>query len=149
MDRTYEGRHAGQQRYAVIEFCSSPQTLWKKMESGHWDWLGVVESKGSRRFVLGRPPTTKGMTIRAIGTVTYPGEPEYDDTFRVTVQTPADDRIPAKRFGTAEGARAAFHARIKELQAPTGDSGLFRVRLYVDGKLDAEELVVRALPNVL
>jgi hypothetical protein len=39
----------------VIESCTDPQTIFAKIESGHWDWLGV-QQKGTRRtFILGRP----------------------------------------------------------------------------------------------
>src|ERR671912_663983 len=38
--------------YQYIEFCRNAETLWHKLQSGHWDWLGV-HPKG--QFVLGRP----------------------------------------------------------------------------------------------
>lgn len=38
--------------YQNIEFCRSTETLWNKLQSGRWDWLGV-HTKG--QFVLGSP----------------------------------------------------------------------------------------------
>jgi hypothetical protein len=38
--------------YRRIEFCRNTETLWHKLQSGHWDWLGV-HPKG--QFVLGSP----------------------------------------------------------------------------------------------
>lgn len=148
-DRSAENWRAGQQRYAVLEFCNDPETLWGKMESRQWDWLGVRERRGRKTFVVGRPRQSRGFEGRGTGTVRYPGEPIYDDTFRVTTQEPADDRVSSTQHRSAEAARAAFHERVAELQATTGDSGLFRVRLYIDGGLADETLVVRALPNIL
>ena len=54
--RSYSAHEVGQQLYAVIEFCSLRETLWAKVDSGHYDWLGVQESRGRRVFILGRPP---------------------------------------------------------------------------------------------
>jgi hypothetical protein len=147
--RSAETWRAGQQRYAVVEFCDDPETLWGKLESRRWDWLGVRERPGRKTFVVGRPRQSRGFEIRVTATVRNPGEPIYDDTFRVTTQEPADDRVSSTKHGSAKAAWAAFRARVAELQAPTGDSGLCRVRLYIDGSLADEALVVRALPNIL
>jgi hypothetical protein len=38
--------------YRHIEFCRNTETLWHKLQSGHWDWLGV-HPRG--QFVLGSP----------------------------------------------------------------------------------------------
>ena len=38
--------------YQYIEFCRNAETLWHKLQSGHWDWLG---RKPDGQFVLGRP----------------------------------------------------------------------------------------------
>jgi len=42
--RSREGLQRGQQLYAVIEFCTDPETLWGKIASGHWDWLSACDS---------------------------------------------------------------------------------------------------------
>lgn len=38
--------------YEHIEFCRNAETLWHKLHSGHWDWLG---RKPDGQFVLGKP----------------------------------------------------------------------------------------------
>lgn len=88
MERSYEGKKAGQQRNAVLEFCDDPADPLGKLDSGHWNWLGVRERKGTVTFVLGPPTTSRAIELRAMGTVRYLGEPINDDTFRVTVQSP-------------------------------------------------------------
>jgi hypothetical protein len=59
----------GQQLYRVIEFCKDPETLWAKIESGHWQWLGIHPSG---KYVLGRPPVPI-FEAHAAGTVSRPG----------------------------------------------------------------------------
>ena len=44
--------------YRHIEFCRNPETLWHKLQSGHWDWLG---RKPDGQFVLGRPRRSGSM----------------------------------------------------------------------------------------
>jgi hypothetical protein len=38
--------------YRHIDFCRNAETLWHKLQSGHWDWLG---RKPDGQFVLGSP----------------------------------------------------------------------------------------------
>ncbi len=50
--------------YQYIEFCRNAETLWHKLQSGHWDWLGV-HPRG--QFVLGRPRqrrTVSGVSMK-------------------------------------------------------------------------------------
>ena len=46
--RSYSAHEVGQQLSAVIEPCALLETLWVKVDSGHYDWLGVQESRGRR-----------------------------------------------------------------------------------------------------
>src|SRR5919112_294864 len=50
--RSYADARAGQQLYAVLTACKRPQTLWDKLSTGHYDWIGV---RANGRYVLGRP----------------------------------------------------------------------------------------------
>jgi hypothetical protein len=42
--------------YERIEVCRDAETLWGKLNSGGWDWLGV---KPDGVFVLGGPPVAR------------------------------------------------------------------------------------------
>jgi hypothetical protein len=145
MNRSAEHLVRGQQLYAVIEFCQTAENLWGKIESGHWDWLGVKEqADGRRTFVVGRPAIARGgvsgsATVRAKGA---------DGRHRVLVRTPG--RPPSgDELVTEDDARARYERTIEELRTGVGSSGLWRVSLYVDNQLVAEEFVVRAIPNQL
>jgi hypothetical protein len=48
----HQGR-MGRPRYKHIEFCTNAETVWRKLQEGRWDWLGV---KPDGPFVLGSPP---------------------------------------------------------------------------------------------
>lgn len=49
--------------YNKIEYCRSADTLWAKLQSGNWDWLGVHQDG---QFVLGRPRRRDGI-VGALG----------------------------------------------------------------------------------
>ena len=141
-DRSYEGRHAGQQRYAVIEFCSNEETAWRKIASGKYDWLGMKRDT----FVFGRPPAGGG--LRGGGSMTLQ-QAGADGTHVVETYVPLG-RVPTRRlFATPDRARTEYEAIIEHLRTPDGSSGMFKVRLIVDSEVEAEELVVRTLPNVI
>jgi hypothetical protein len=69
-DRSYENMRAGQQRYAVVEFCAKAETAWAKIASGKYDWLGMKRST----FIFGRPPAGSGFGSGAL-TVGTPRAP--------------------------------------------------------------------------
>ena len=145
-DRSYEGRHAGQQRYAVIEFCASAETAWAKIESNKYDWLGM---KGSK-FVFGRPPAggfggSGAMTIGMPGTDGTPASTDH----MVEVRVPGGAGPTRLLHATAEAARVEYCETVARLGERDGSSGLFRVRLVTGGATEDEQLVVRLLPNVL
>jgi hypothetical protein len=145
LDRSYEDKKPGQQLYGVIEFCTSPETLFAKIESGHYDWLGVRDTKGRVTYVLGRP------RIRRLEGIAS-GIAKHAETgrHRVEVLVPhRTHRVPsASWWPTAEDARANYEGLEVALMQGDG-SGLFRVSLFIDGALVEQQVVVRALPNVL
>lgn len=146
MDRSYQSFKRGQQLYAVIEFCRDPETLWSKLASGHWDWLGVRQRDGQRHFVLGRPPISR-MRVFGAGTVSEVGT---TSVHRTTISTPDRPDKPSERwYRSAADAADGFDTRVRELTGERGSSGLFRVRLYEGATLVREHLVVRAWPNEL
>jgi hypothetical protein len=52
--------------YKKIKFCRKPETLWGKIESGGWDWLGVHPNG---QFVLGSPRVRR-LELRGTATLT-------------------------------------------------------------------------------
>jgi len=147
-ERSQEGLSAGQQLYAVIEFCTDPETLWGKIKSGEWDWLGVYESKGRRRFILGRPRLSR-IVVKAALTTSEGGVAPGDTKHRLEIHYP-DFAVPSVSiYRTPEGARDGFAERIATLGERPGSSVLLRAKLFVNGDLEREELVVRPRPNVL
>jgi hypothetical protein len=145
--RSREGLERGQQLYAVIEFCTDPETLWGKIASGHWDWLGVRQRQdGRRHFVMGSPPVSR-LKIRAFGQAVEIGTSR---DYRTTIEEPDSHGGTSERwYRSAEDAAAGFARIIEELESGRGTSGLFRVRLYQGEQLLSAKLVVRAWPNEL
>lgn len=139
---SYEGMQAGQQAYAAIEFCSDPEVLWAKIETGHWDWLGV---KPDGQFVLGKPSARRG---RGGGVLTV-GMPGADGSNRVEVRIPRGIAPTVYPYVTPSDARSGYSEIIDRLNAADGTSGLHRVDLYIDGVQTSETLVVRRMRNYL
>jgi hypothetical protein len=53
--------------YEHLSFCDSPDTLWRKLQSGGWDWLGVKPNE--RTFVLGAPRRPRSAGMAATGLI--------------------------------------------------------------------------------
>lgn len=147
-ERSREGLARGQQLYAAIEFCSSAETLWGKIASGNWDWLGVRRSANGRlSYVVGSPPTSKGFQSRAVGIVSEVGVSEHH---RTTIQTPdLPEPGPPRHYASAAAAAAGFDEIIRLFEMENGSSGLILVRLYEGDTVTRSRLVVRARPNEL
>lgn len=146
--RSYSAHEVGQQLYAVIESCSSLKTLWAKVDSGHYDWLGVQESRGRRVFILGRPRQQRGgvtATGSAVHAEAAPGE------HGVEIRTPhATLRgVTSAWFKTGEEARAEYDKRLQELTTEGPGSALYRLTLVVDHLPVQTKVVARVLPNRL
>lgn len=140
--RSYEAYEPGQPLYRVIEFCREPKALWDKIESGHWQWLGI---RPDGMFVLGRPPR-HGLDAQVAGTAAEEGT---DPASRIEFRAPRHG-MSARQFSSPEAARAAFGAFIAA-EGPDGmkGPGIWRVRLITDGHLEDEQLVVRKRTNYL
>ena len=61
--------------YRNIEFCRNAETLWNKLQSGHWDWLGV-HPRG--QFILGSPRLNLQSHMFGIASV-HNCEPEAEE----------------------------------------------------------------------
>lgn len=138
----------GQQIYTVIEYCNDAETLWAKIESGHWDWLGVAVDKSDRRtFILGSP-AAGGSGMMAGGTVVPQGV--ANGAFRVEARRahPWFKQWGQSWHASPEEAAAAYETQLEAVRTQPG-SGVDRVRLVIDDRVQREDLVVRTLPNVL
>lgn len=120
--------------YKHIEFCRSPKTLWGKLDSGLWEWLGVAPD---RRFVLGSP--------RRSGVLRLSGDAEVGPSgaealgHRVRVRSPAGGST-TRWFRTAEEARSSFEQKITG--EADGAPRVLLVELFEGGQLRDEEYVV-------
>lgn len=146
--RGYQDYKIGQQHYAVIEFCNTPEALWGKLTSGHWDWLGVKDDGRRHTFVLGRPPVS-----RLTGSASWErSEVGATGDHYVIVEVPARKarlrQASRELCLTPESARELYASKGARLAEPDGSSALYRVSLYVDGRKEAEQVVVRTMPNL-
>lgn len=149
-----EGNYeAGQQRYAVIEFCNTAEALWGKIRSGNWDWLGVKEDRNRRRttFVLGRPALPVGELTASVRGVMM-GATEGVNGYRIaTPQSERRGEAPSGVwFASFEEAQTAFARKPGELlDENRPGSALFKLTLLHDGREVDTKLIVKARPNHL
>jgi hypothetical protein len=145
--RSYEDHAQGQQLYAVIESCTSLETLWAKIDSGKWDWLGTQVSKGKRTYLLGRPPMSRSEAIAALSVQHKDAEVGQHG---VEVRTPHRffRGVSSAWTETRDAAEIEFDRQVQALQQGPG-SGLYKVTLVLDGQPARHEIVARILPNRL
>jgi hypothetical protein len=148
-----EGNYeAGQQRYAVIEFCNTAEALWGKIRSGNWDWLGVKEDRNRRRttFVLGRPALPVGELTASVRGVMM-GATEGVNGYRIaTPQSERRGEAPSGVwFASFEEAQTAFARKQGELlDENRPGSALFKLTLLHDGREVDTKLIVKARPTI-
>src|SRR4051795_11192478 len=168
VQRSYENAEVGQQLYAILEAVKKPEVLWDKLTTGHYDWLGV---RRNGRYVLGRPRLTP---VRREDDGPIPDDEQHPH--RLEFLGPLQKRPRWEAYPTAEAAREAYQqvvaggpptppgtpargegaAREAYQQVVAGDpvtplrnSGVWKVRLVVDGEPQEDLVVVRALPRLL
>jgi hypothetical protein len=125
--------------YEKIEFCRNAETLWGKVQSGRWDWLGVHPDG---QFVLGSPRQGKGFTMMVAP------EKLNDSATRgehgVRVRTPlGPPKGGATWFRTEQQARHEFQRKLDSLRDESHGPGLFKVQRIEKGLVVEEELIVR------
>jgi hypothetical protein len=140
--RSNQNFSVGQQLYAVIEFCNDLETLWGKLESGHWDWLGVHPKS---KFVLGRPPTQR-LEAHASAKAIPSGA---DGRYRIEIRVPRVPTPSESWFLTPEEARSRYREFSNEKATESTNSGIWKIRLLIDEELEAEETVVQRHANYL
>jgi hypothetical protein len=131
--------------YQYIEFCRNAETLWHKLQSGHWDWLG---RKPDGQFVLGRPrrnpPTEVGVPF-----ITSSEEGATEGLHGIRMQAwvgQPSKRMSSRWFTTADMAKTAFEKEIAWFEDPALKPVLARVFLVQDGLVTAERFVVQEPP---
>lgn len=140
--RSHAQVELGQQVYPVLEQCRKPEALWAKLATGNYDWLGV---RRNGKYVLGRPRLSAAVPDD-------PGPAPDDATapHRIEFLGPLQ-RIPRwEQHPTAEEARDAFGRIVAgDPVTPLQASGVWQVRLVLDGRSADERLVVRPLPRMV
>jgi hypothetical protein len=124
--------------YEKIEFCRKPETLWAKIESGRWDWLGI-HPRG--QFVLGSPPGRRGSSMLASPTVCKDGASE--GKHGVYVRTPLGPGPSATWFSSEQQAQAEFQKEVDNQRDKGKEPGLIKVQLIEKWLIVDEELIVR------
>ena len=128
--------------YRKIEFCKSPCSLWGKLESGRWDWIGI---KPDGNFMLGSPAAKKRSAGRAGGRVSPAGL--ESDEHRVRARTFQGPWV-ARTFRTADEAREYWPRRVSELRNLRNEQPiLYLTELKCDGQLEAKRFIVARPPN--
>jgi hypothetical protein len=126
--------------YEKIEFCRSPKTLWGKLRSKRWDWLGV-HPEG--QFVLGYP-RRRVPSSRAAGTVRHQGAREGEHGVRV--DSPFG-HAGTDWFPTEAEAVAFFEGKLSEGEESSEGPELLKVS-RIEGRVPVEEeYVVRKPPT--
>jgi hypothetical protein len=142
VQRSYENAEVGQQLYAILEAVKKPEVLWDKLTTGHYDWLGV---RRNGRYVLGRPRLTP---VRREDDGPIPDDEQHPH--RLELLGPLQKRPRWEAYPTAEAAREAYQQVVAgDPVTPLRNSGVWKVRLVVDGEPQEDLLVVRALPRLL
>ncbi len=133
--------------YEKVEFCRSEETLWGKLQSGRWDWIGV-HPKG--QFILGRPRRFGEGT--AIPTPGFERTDPEGNTGRHGVVIRQWTGWPGSPPGflwsaTATEARAEFEREVAHFEAPDRGPTLAKIILIEDGFPADERFVARTPPT--
>jgi hypothetical protein len=141
-ERSHAHVQLGHQLYPVLEQCRKPEALWAELATGNYDWLGV---RRNGKYLLSRP---------RLSTV-LPEEPaaapdDARDAHRVEFLGPLQ-RIPRwEAHRSPEEAREAFQRMVdRDPVTPLRSSGVWRVRLVLDGRSVEERLVAHPLPRLV
>jgi hypothetical protein len=141
-ERSHAHVHLGHQLYPILEQCRKPEALWAKLATGHYDWLGV---RRNGKYVLGRPRLS---TVTPEESAASPDD--ASDAHRVEFFGPLQRTPRWETYRSPEEARDAFRRMVDgDPVTPLRSSGVWRVRLVLDGRSVEERLVVRPLPRLV
>ena len=128
--------------YQYIEFCRNAETLWHKLQSGYWDWLG---RKTDGQFVLGRPRRERGSGV-GVPFITSSEAEATERLHGIQMQAWVGQPSTAKSstwVTTADKAQTEFEKEIARLEDPALKPVLARVFLVQNGQVTAERFVVQ------
>jgi hypothetical protein len=132
----------GQQLYPVLEQCRKPEVLWAKLATGNYDWLGV---RRNGKYVLGRPRLSAVLPEKPA-----PAPDDAREPHRIEYLGPLQRNPRWEAHSTRGDARDAFRRMVAgDPVTPLQTSGVWRVRLVLDGRSAEERLVVRPFPRLV
>jgi hypothetical protein len=123
-------------RYKKIEFCRSPKSLWGKLESGRWDWLGVHPDG---QFVLGSP---KAGGISGSGSLEAHRAEAAKGEHGIHTSVPNNPCAHVEWYETEDQAQEAFDRFVAE-QGESGSPGIMRIRRIEKRMVVQEDFIVR------
>ncbi len=127
--------------YRNIEFCRNAETLWHKLQSGHWDWLGV-HPKG--QFVLGSPRSGGGMPDGVTMKMTRGSANESQHGVKHQVWVGMTDVDPSSEWFEEE---AEAKVRYEELLEQYRSQPVVLARVWrIEGGFPAEEEFIARTP---
>jgi hypothetical protein len=139
IDRSVYGTEPAYER---LSFCDSPNTLWGKLESGGWDWLGVKPDE--RTFVLGAPCRSRSGGMAAATVISAGAAPGQ---FGVRVRVPRFAPTSDAWCSTEGEAREEYRRTLNTLGEP-GKPALFRIELVIEGQVVEEETLCGRHPHM-
>jgi hypothetical protein len=110
--------------YEKIEFCRSAETLWGKLESGRWDWLGVHPDG---QFVLGSPAVSR-FRIAAVMSVSDQGANKGEHG--VGTRAPLSPGTAFSWYRTREDADAEFDEVVDRARDESQGPGVVQIRQH-------------------
>lgn len=127
--------------YRNIEFCRNAETLWHKLQAGHWDWLGV-HPKG--QFVLGSPRLEGRMTVGLTTKMIRRDVREGQRGVKHQVWTGMTDLDPSTEWFEGE---AEAKAKYEELVKHYKNQPVVLARVWrIEGGFPAEEEFIARTP---
>jgi hypothetical protein len=122
-------------RYTHIEFCRNPKTLWEKVKSGKWEWLGVHKDG---KFVLGSGKRAREGGGSAV--LQAEGAEQGVHGWRATA-TGVGLRQGGRWYQNEAEARAAFESAMEAYEGLEG-SFLAKAELIINREIVEQRFVV-------
>lgn len=130
--------------YEHIEFCRNAETLWHKLESGLWDWLG---RKPDGQFVFGRPRLARSMGVASPTVYKGAAAKEGKHGIRIYAWSSLPNMPPSATWcESAAQARTEFQERVAYLAHPERAPIPARVDLIENGYPIDERFIAQTPP---
>lgn len=130
--------------YQYIEFCRNAETLWHKLQSGRWDWLG---RKPDGQFVLGSPRRARSIMSASPTIRRGKAAVEGKHGFRIYGWNGLPKAPPSNEwFESAALAKKGFTEEVARLDRPEQAPILARVVLVENGFPTDERFIAQTPP---